>query len=90
MKFVGSLRHVSGAEKLVVKAEKGVSVRSIVEKVNGSNPGLRGMLADSQDQDLTSNTLILVNGREINVLSGLETKLKNKDEVVLIPVAHGG
>jgi len=34
--------------------------------------------------------LILVNGREISVLNGLETKLKDGDEISLIPVVHGG
>jgi molybdopterin converting factor small subunit len=35
-------------------------------------------------------TLIIVNGREINTLKGLETKVKDGDLVAFIPVAHGG
>ena len=35
-------------------------------------------------------TLIIINGREINTLEGLETKIKNGDLVAFIPVAHGG
>jgi molybdopterin converting factor small subunit len=34
--------------------------------------------------------LILVNGKEISVLKGLETVLKEGDEILLIPVIHGG
>jgi len=34
--------------------------------------------------------LILVNDREIGVLNSLETKLNDGDEVVLVPVVHGG
>jgi molybdopterin converting factor small subunit len=37
-----------------------------------------------------SNSLVLVNGTEISVLSGLDTNLKDGDEVVFIPVVHGG
>jgi molybdopterin converting factor small subunit len=33
---------------------------------------------------------MLVNGKEIGVLKGLETKLKDGDELVLVPVVHGG
>jgi molybdopterin converting factor small subunit len=31
-----------------------------------------------------------VNGREISVLNGLDTILKDGDEVVFVPVVHGG
>ncbi|MEM3789347.1 MAG: MoaD/ThiS family protein [Candidatus Bathyarchaeia archaeon] len=40
--------------------------------------------------DPRPNTLIIVNDREISVLRGLETVLKDGDEVVFIPVSHGG
>jgi molybdopterin converting factor small subunit len=31
-----------------------------------------------------------VNGKEISVLNGLDTVLKDGDEVVFVPVVHGG
>jgi molybdopterin converting factor small subunit len=34
--------------------------------------------------------LVLVNGKEISVLDRLETLIKDGDEVVFIPVVHGG
>jgi len=45
------------------------------------------------DPDLENprlNTLILVNEKEVSVLNGLETMLKDGDEVVFIPVLHAG
>ena len=33
---------------------------------------------------------MLVNGREISVLNGLETRVNDEDEVVFVPVVHGG
>lgn len=36
------------------------------------------------------NMLALVNGQEIGVLDGLETVVEDGDEVVFIPVIHGG
>ncbi len=35
-------------------------------------------------------TLIIINGREVNTLKGLETKVKDGDLVAFIPVTHGG
>jgi molybdopterin converting factor small subunit len=33
---------------------------------------------------------MLVNEKEINVLNGLDTTLKDRDILVLVPVVHGG
>ena len=53
-------------------------------------PELKRSLIDPHLEDPRPNALIIVNGREIGVLAGLETKLKDGDEVVFIPVIHGG
>ncbi|MEM1525230.1 MAG: MoaD/ThiS family protein [Nitrososphaerales archaeon] len=37
-----------------------------------------------------SNTLVIVNGIEVSTLQREETMLKDGDEIVLIPVVHGG
>jgi molybdopterin converting factor small subunit len=33
---------------------------------------------------------MLVNGKDISVLDGVETLLKDGDEVTLVPILHGG
>ena len=53
-------------------------------------PELKRSLIDRQLEDPRTNALILVNGREISVLNGLETKLNDGDDVVFVPVVHGG
>jgi molybdopterin converting factor small subunit len=45
---------------------------------------------DSKLDDPRPNALILVGGREINALQGLETEVKDAEEIVLIPMIHGG
>ncbi|MGA3404847.1 MAG: hypothetical protein ABSD49_03835 [Candidatus Bathyarchaeia archaeon] len=51
---------------------------------------LTQLLLDSQTSDPRPNALIMVSGREINTLNGLETPLLESDELSLLPVAHGG
>jgi len=51
---------------------------------------LTQLLLDSQTSDPRPNALIMVSGREINSLNGLETQLLESDELSLLPVAHGG
>ena len=35
-------------------------------------------------------SLVIVNGKEINTKNGIETEVKSGDQVVFVPVAHGG
>ncbi len=53
-------------------------------------PELKHTFSDQELNDSRSNSLILVNGREISVLKGFETKLSDGDEIVFVPVVHGG
>jgi molybdopterin converting factor small subunit len=62
----------------------------LIETLSEKTPFLKKTWGDMQLIDSRSNSLVLINGREISVLSGLETKLSDGDEVVFIPVVHGG
>jgi molybdopterin synthase sulfur carrier subunit len=87
LKFVGALRHASGAEKLKIDFDEESSIRDLIKE---NLPELKRALMDNQSKEQITNALVLVNGREISVLSGLETKIKDLDEVVFVPVIHGG
>jgi len=69
---------------------EGFSVKELIGKVTTESLELKRSLINPQTEDPTLNALILVNSREISVLNGLETELKDGDEVVLVPVVHGG
>ena len=90
VKFVGALRHVSGTGELALSCKSRVAIRELMDEIIKELPELKRSLIDQQFGDPRPNTLVLVNGREISVLDGLETKLKDGDEVVLIPFVHGG
>ena len=90
VKLVGALRHFSGADKLAFDCKEQLSINEILNEIIKELPDLKRGLIDQQFEDSGPNALILVNGREISVLNGLETKLHDKDEVVLVPFVHGG
>jgi molybdopterin synthase sulfur carrier subunit len=90
VKFIGSLRHVSGTGELALSCKSYVAIRELMNEITKELPELKRSLIGHQLEDPRSNTLVLVNGREISVLDGLETKLKDGDEVVFIPFVHGG
>ena len=90
VKFVGSFRVLSGKNVLTVAFRKSVSVEVLVKKVVESLPKLKNALINPNSGEPRRNMLVLVNGREISVLDGFETTLNDDDEVVFVPVMHGG
>ena len=89
LKFIGALRQISGKTQLTVNFREGMLLKELIIKISQEMPQLEKTLSD-QLKDSRSNALILINGREISVLNGLETKLNDGDEIVFIPVVHGG
>ena len=67
-----------------------VSLKDAIEKIVEEMPKLKRVLIDPELEDPRPNTLILVNGKEISILNGLETMLKDEDEVVFISILHAG
>jgi MoaD family protein len=90
IKFIGALRHISAKTQLTIDYEEGMSLRQLLARILQEVPQLERMFGDQQPDDSRFNALILVNGREISVLNGLETKLNDGDEIVFVPVVHGG
>jgi len=89
LKFIGSLRKESGSKELALDNKEG-TLLELINKLTQQIPALRRNLLDEQLDTPKPNALILVNGKEISVLNGLETKVKDGDEVVFVPVVHGG
>ncbi|MCL1978419.1 MAG: MoaD family protein [Candidatus Bathyarchaeota archaeon] len=91
VKFVGALRHIAGKPKMVIPYMTCFSVKDLIQKIVIDIPEIKASIIDQQaDGTIKTNALILVNDREISVLNGLDTLLASGDEVVFIPVVHGG
>ena len=90
IKFIGALRHLSGKTEFTVSFQEGTSIKELVSKITQELPELKHTFSDQELNDSRSNSLVLVNGLEISVLDGYETKLKDGDEIVFVPVVHGG
>jgi molybdopterin synthase sulfur carrier subunit len=89
-KFVGSFRNITNKSKAVMELDEGAKLKEALKRIIEEFPKIERALIDPELGDPRPNTLIVVNGREISVLKGLETVLRNGDEVVFIPVSHGG
>ncbi len=93
VKLFGVFRSAAKASEIeVAVSEENATVKSVMSQLlsQESFSNLRQLLFDGETADPRPNALIMVSGREIGSLDGLETKLDADDELSLLPVAHGG
>ena len=93
LRLYGVFRSAAGSRKvqLDVPSEK-PTVRTAIDYLVSQTDfrKLKPLLIDESTMDPRPNALIMVSGREINTLNGLDTMLTEEDELSLLPVAHGG
>ena len=91
VKLLGDFRGLIGRDSLFMELENQAVIGELVQKLaEESSPEFKRALIDPELDDPRPNTLIIVNGREISALQGLETEVRDGDEVVVISVSHGG
>jgi molybdopterin converting factor small subunit len=90
LRFLGVFKKAYGSGQTSIKIQKNEKLEKVIKKVSKASSNLNRVLVDPELGNPLSNAIILVNGKEIGLLNGLETMLKDKDKIVFIPVIHGG
>jgi molybdopterin synthase sulfur carrier subunit len=67
----------------------GGTIRECIDHLEGQHPGVKERLCDDSGE-LRRFINVYVNGEDIRFLSGLETPLKDGDEVSIVPAVAGG
>jgi len=89
VKFFALLREATGTKEVEEEVEEGTTVKGLLERLSNKLPKRFRELV-FEGQEVSRNVIILVNRRGIRELEGLETKLKDGDEVALLPPVSGG
>jgi molybdopterin synthase sulfur carrier subunit len=93
LKLYGVFRTAAKTKELVIDIPgKTPTVKTVISRLVTQDgfESLKELLVDKETSDPRPNALIMLSGREINTLQGLETPLTENDELALLPVAHGG
>lgn len=92
VKVLGIFKKTLGRDEVDVDLsnEREIRLKDVIKAILERASSLKDIVLDPELRDPRPNTIILVNGKEIGLLGGLETLIKDGDEVVLIPVVHGG
>ena len=88
VKLLGVLREKAGSSSLVVELPDRATVRDLIRSIVDRYPRI-GEVLSTEGEDL-GIVQVLINGRNIQWLDGLDTRLKPSDEIVLLPPAGGG
>ena len=90
IKALGVFRRIVGRNSLSLDLEK-ATVNDVLHALAAPlSPEAVALLFDPELHDPRPNMLILLNGREISLVGGLEAEIRNDDELTLVPIAHGG
>jgi molybdopterin synthase sulfur carrier subunit len=82
------LRRVTGGkDSTTVKAG---SLKECLAQLDGQFPGLKERIVDNSSGELHRFVNIYVNGEDVRFLQGLQTALKDGDEVSIVPAVAGG
>lgn len=90
VKYLTILRELTGRIEETFELEDGMCLEDLIEKiVTKYGEKIRRHLYANEKQKIL-NTIILINGRHMNMLQGLKTKLNNGDIVTIMLPAGGG
>ena len=90
IRILGAIRETGGFKETMLDVPECSSVGSTIQVLIGDNEALRTLLWDIEVDSPSPNALIMLNGVEINNLQGMETPIKQGQELVLLSVVHGG
>jgi molybdopterin converting factor small subunit len=68
--------------------DEGSSLRMVLQTLVDEEEAVEGTWTDPEAMD--REALILCNEVDIGLTGGLETKLKDGDELIVLPLVHGG
>jgi molybdopterin synthase sulfur carrier subunit len=90
VKFFGYVADITGKKWEIYNFNKESSLLDFLNTILEKKSKKNIFKFFNNKKVLNEKIKILINGRNITHLSGLETKLKNKDQISIIPISGGG
>jgi sulfur-carrier protein len=89
VRVFATLRDVLGTKQIDVPLDGPATVGAVLENLVQRYPAL-GRKLWNQDGNLTGSITVMVNGRAVQYLSGLDTQIGPDDNLTLFPPIGGG
>jgi molybdopterin synthase sulfur carrier subunit len=88
VRLFGTLRDAANAKDVTLNLDTG-TVRSMLDALRSAHPELAPSILDTEG-DLQRSVHVLVNGRSIRFLDGLDTPVCADDRLAIFPAVGGG
>ncbi|WP_069808380.1 ubiquitin-like small modifier protein 1 [Vulcanisaeta thermophila] len=90
VKLFGVLYELVGSFKVELDVPNDTTIRGLIGILAQTfNPKITDVLLDNEGK-LRGDYAVLINGKAIEWVNGLDTRLSDGDEVVILPPAEGG
>lgn len=89
IRLSATLRTVAGAKEIQVRVEPSATVRDLLQTLWEDNPALAAH-ALNVEGGLNDGIQLIVGGRHIEFLQGLDTPIGSQDSFLMIPPLAGG
>jgi molybdopterin synthase sulfur carrier subunit len=89
VQIFATLRQVVGAKEIEVDVASGDTLRTVLQKLAARHPALGEKLLDAEG-NLRSSIHVLINGRSVRYLDGLDSSIREDDRLSLFPAVGGG
>lgn len=90
IKVYATLREVVGGKSVHIDDAPEMTVDQMLQQLHAKYPALRAKLFVNDSTELNPSIQVLVNGRDMRYLAGLQTALSGSDEIRLFPPVGGG
>lgn len=88
VKFFATYRKISGCMECNMPAPS--TLHELLYQVSDKWPGLRDKLLSPDGQNIGADAIVLVDGRDVRHLQGIDTPLSEESSVALFPRVAGG
>jgi len=92
VEFLGHVRNVIRSNREEeVEISEGASIADLLTVLSEKyGESFKKAIYEKSSADVKSNYIITVNGYLLNQLDGIGTKLKNGDNITILPIVSGG
>ncbi len=88
LEFLGQLRTYLGKKQVSLSIEEGFTLRDVFTEARKQYPELKEVI--NEEGEVSSTYLVFINGKDSELLGGLEYRPSPGDKITLVPVSHGG
>jgi molybdopterin converting factor small subunit len=85
------MKHTVNQNEKTIEVSDEATVGDLLRMVSAAyGRDISGFLFEGDNTTIRNDVLILVNDTDIGALDGVNTVLSENDEVILMPISHGG